>query len=90
VAAILHIGIAEPEPEAGLLEQGDIDEVRREKDESPYEMGPGKKNEGLPEEHKHDAGYHWIADVAIGSANDETARRIPRGEGAFSLRYELS
>src|SRR6266550_8598505 len=89
VTAIIHVGISESMSEAGLLKQRDIDRVRREKDESPDEMGPREKSEGLPKKHKYNAGYHWIPDVAIWSAYHETARRIPGSERAFSFRHEI-
>jgi len=85
VTAILHVGISESLPEAGLFEQRDIDEIRPEKYESPDEVRPGEKNEHLPEKHEYNAGYHRIPHVAIGSANNQTARRIPRCERSVSL-----
>ena len=89
VTAVLHVGISESMSEARLLEQRDIDRVDREKEESPDEVGPREKSEGLPEKHKYNAGYHWIPDVAIWPAYHETARRIPGGERAFSLCHEI-
>jgi len=89
VTAVLEVGISESKSEAGLLEQRDIDGVHREKDESPDEVGPREKSEDLPKKHKYNAGYHWIPDVAIWSAYHQTARWIPRGECAFSLRHEI-
>src|SRR5258706_477030 len=88
VTLVFAIRVAKPGGELRLLEERNVHDVNREKQDRPLEVWPREQNERFAEKHEENPRDHRVPHVSIWSPHHQVLRRIPRRERAAAERDE--